>query len=775
MKRSENAIKIYKNLYMNPNEETPEDVHHRVAKTIADTNEQYKVFKYMLDNNIFRPNTPCMINADPNKLDRGEFDHERNLVACFVLDLQDTMDSIMEMWKTAAWIYAGGGGCGIPASNLREHGSPISTGGRASGPLIYMNVIESVSNTVKSGGKSRRAANLAAFLYKHPQILEYINCKLDRKSYRAFNLSVLVDNEFMTDIMNNVSKDIDLISPRRNEVVGTVNNFEIWNKLVENAWLTGDPGLLFYDVANKFNPFPSLGDVVCSNPCGEVTQPPNTSCDLGSLNLVKFLTIDKATNKFKFSWIKFKKYICHAIDFLDNVIDKTSHPNINFKERMLNDRPLGLGIMGLSDIFILMGIRYGSEESIKLFEKICKTLTKTAFEHSIDVVYNKKKQAIPVPSEDKNHFIDLLKYYNVSEKHISRFKKTGIRNSHVTSIAPTGSISITCECSYAFEPTFALYWRKKLVDRDETLVFFNELFKAECDRRNIELSDKVIDAISENKGSIQGLNQYFPKDMQDIFVCAHDISWKDKINMQSAGQKYISLAISSTCNLPYSAPKEEVAEAYLYAWQKGLKGITVYRDGCDKDQPVDFGGTKDNSVKVKRMKRPIDRDSKGIEILTPYTDKKNRPSNLFVHIGYDKRNHNKIFEVFLRMGQQGQLPTLLLDALGRVISITLQHGVPLAPIIETIEDMGGYPLRFKPSENMKQSVFAESIVDAIAKTLEYYSDDNGRFIDPSTTDIDNEMNLVYCPVCHKKTLDKSSSGCRGGKCINPDCGYSACG
>lgn len=763
---SDNAITIYRSLYFNPNETKPQEVHARVADCISNNETEYTNFYQLLEDNVFRPNTPCMINSKRSEdLENNQFkDHDMNLAACFVLELKDDMESIMKMWGTCAKVYAGGGGVGLPLSNLREKDSSISSGGRASGPIKYLEVVQTISDTVKSGGKSRRAANLTSFKYNHPDIKEYITCKIGGK-FSAVNISVLVSNNFMADVeAKNWDKSIPLVSPYKKSIVGKTTVGEIWRLLIKTAWESGDPGLLFYDEANKHNAFPSTGEVEAANPCGEVLLPDNSMCNLGSINLNKCLDyIDE--NKYVFNFDKLKVYVRLAQNFLDNVIDKTTYPTEKFKERMLSERPIGLGLMGLSDIFYKMKIQYGSKESIQLFENICKEMTKTAFEYGIQRCQIGQVDPIHIPGQDYNHFINRLKYFGVDDEHIELFKQYGCRNSTVTSIAPTGSISISSDCSYAFEPCFALIWSKKLVDRDETLFFVNEIFKDECKKRNIELTKDLMGKISINKGSCKGISE-IPEDMQEVFVTAHDLGWKKKIEMQEVGQRWITLGISSTCNLSSNATVEDVEDAYLLAWKSKLKGITVYRDGCLTTQPINFGAQTTNSdemtvpTQLTPMKRPMKRTGTTVEINTPH-------GKLYLTGNVDKKK--QLFEAFMRMGQQGHVTNILLDALGKVMSKALQYGVPLKAIIDTMHQCGGFPFFFKLDDSAKKSEQAESIVDAIAKLIDFHFNENSS----NTCDVvDNS--LGKCPQCSQMTL-VIGSGCRGGSCANPECGYSKCG
>lgn len=1078
---SPNALAIYKNLYFNVNETSPTEVHDRVASCIANNDKERQDFFELLENRIFRPNTPCLLNAKrPEEINENTKPHDMNLAACFVLELKDDMESIIKMWETCAKIYAGGGGAGLPLSNLREKDAPISSGGKSSGALRYLDVIQSISETVRSGGKSRRAANLTSFRYNHPDIMEYIYCKTGGK-LSSVNISVLVPDEFMEDVLNkNWTKNINLISPYKNRITGTITVGELWKSLVEQAWKTGDPGLLFYDEANRRHAFPSLGLVEAANPClpiwatiltpdgytrlqylenrifingsahncsdkfetgkdkkvfkitlesgltqymtnnhkilvyeddqfikkelkniavnskvkpdynpvkynhiqetdpdflkgfwagnlyfhgilnkndikflypedltesqffntiakdfllnmddnekftilgtnskrlfellnkslpyqlgflryyidyisidsskerkfplkeihqdlqlilasvgiysktvyeseeilklkiediesllkidilsnkefkekykehinnpdilrlkndyqlitkieklegefdvfditvpdtglfvsggiqisncGEVLLPANSMCNLGSINLNKCLAI--LDGKYVFNFELLKSYIKTATVFLDNVIDKTSYPHDGFKQRMTFERPIGLGIMGLADIFFKMNIPYGSQQSIDLFENICKVLTRTAFETSIDMCYIDKKKPIEIPEVDKQHFEDRLRYFGISDDYITRYHESGIRNSTVDSIAPTGSISITCDASYAFEPCFALIWSKKLVDRDETLYFVNTIFEEALNKRGIELTDKIKAKISTNKGSCQGIEE-IPEDIQKVFVTAFDVGWKKKIEMQKAGQRWITLGISSTCNLPASATIEDVEEAYILAWTSNLKGITVYRDGSLDTQPVNFGAedkkkkeeTKSDQVtqntttlplvELEQMKRPMKRLGTTLEILTPH-------GKLYLTGNVDK--NDKLFEIFLRMGKQGHVTNILLDALGKVISKGLQYGVPLKAIIDTMNQCGGFPFFFKIDDDIEKSEQAESIIDAIAKLVDYHFNNNQNL----TYQDKIESTLSKCPQCGEMTL-VIGSGCRGGSCANPECGYSKCG
>jgi ribonucleotide reductase alpha subunit len=1016
---SENAINIYKALYFDVTETQPEQTHHRVAKFISgDDSRLYDIYLNLLNNDIFRPNTPCMINS---RLENDLFEtHDKNLVACFVLGLEDNMKSIIEMWGICATVYAGGGGTGIPLSNLREAGASISSGGQASGSLTYLKTIQNISETVKSGGKSRRAANLASFWYQHPDILEFITCK-NGNDFNSVNISVLVDDFFMTHIYNNtLNKEIDLVSPNKNKVVKQITIGKIWDSIIDNAWNNGDPGLLFKTTANKYNPMKSLGEMTVSNPClpswapvltsngykqfidvgneivlngesltcsnifetgknreiykiklesglilyateehgiytssgkvelkninlnteiemdytpiqfkldieeyllgleyvkiypeikyitidllnesisyqlgfidgvisysnnveikkiivfkfqtnvdlimdiqlilssvgiyseinelyhlniidieqfknifnitfkeksniinnlkysyvdyikklkkyqkpksidklesietvyditvpdkhkfvssgcvisncGEVLLPDNFCCNLGSINLNKCLDYNLNTFEYSFNWEIFKTHIGHSVRFLDSVIDKTSYPSKKFENNMKLARPIGLGLMGWADILFKLKLRYGSIESINLFSKICKFLTCEAFKQSLDLA--KTLGSISFNSEDYTNFINLLEYYGLEDEDINTFKETGIRNCTVTSVAPTGSVSISASCSYSFEPSMALIWEKELIDRNITLKFFNQQFKNECEIRNIELTDDIISQIINNKGSIQKLN--FPSEMKEVFVVAHDINYIDKIEMQFVGQRYITLGMSSTCNLPNSATKEEVANIFKLAWKKNLKGITVYRDGSQTSQPIGFGKNEDPIINP--IKLPNKRSGNTIKIETP---------NGSLYVICNKVN-GKIAEIFLLMGTLGKLEFLLINTLSKIISKSLQYRVPIDIILNQMQEIGTDKFWFKLDEEKNYMTSAESIIDAIAKIIRYHFND--ETVDGYKLIKNEEVcillnekisdNYQYCPICKRKTL-ALNIGCRGGICQNPECHFTSCG
>jgi ribonucleoside-diphosphate reductase alpha chain len=777
MEYSKNALTIYKNLYLNDDEKTPQEVHDRVATCIAKDENQQKLFKHLLNENIFRPNSPTLINADYPEKFKKRSSHDRNLAACFVVDLKDDMNSIMQMWNVSAWVYAGGGGCGFPLTQLREEYSPISGGGKASGPISYAKVIEAIADSVKSGGKARRAANLASLSYNHPQIRDLITMKKYNKLV-SFNISILVDDWFMKQVADkNFNAEYYLVSPNKQTVTESVTVGEVWKLMIDNAWETGDPGLLFYDVANRYYPLPSQGPVNVSNPCGEVLLPGNECCILGSLNLNKFIDCHQ------FDFEKFKEYVRHSVDFLNCLIDTTSYPNEEFEKHMLATRPIGLGIMGLADIFVKLGISYGSKESVTLFEQICKTLTKEAFEHSIDLAEKYPEKIIEINGQDFKFFRNLLKEkYEVSDEYMKKFDENGIVNCQTTSIPPTGSVSISSDCSYSFEPYFAVCWRKKLDSTGEVLDMINPLFIEYCQKYGVELTKEILDEINNHNGSVANVDQ-IPEELKKLFKCAHDISIDEKMRLHAAGQKYITLGISNTYNLPTEATKEDVEKVYVDAWKNELKGVTIFRNGCLGYQPVEFKKEENKNdihtiqgIKthnnLKKMVRPIKRMGPTFEIKTPHND-----GNLFINPNYDCNGN--VFELFLRMGNQAGLANQLLDAISKSVSKGLQYGIPLEEYVKSFSKIGGTPFFMKLDDNVSKSVSCESIMGGLAKILDYHflkGDLTGvNYLKENNNDrVEKNNEMSKCPMCNKYTLTYDM-GCRGGICINEECNYTSCG
>lgn len=772
---SENALAIYERLYFDEKqgERIPEDVHNRVSKFIGNDEIERREFLNILNKKLFRPNSPCLINAGRIS-DKA---HDKQLCACFVLGLEDSMESIIQMWSICAKIYASGAGAGIPITNLREYSSPISSGGVASGPLKYLRVVDILSDTVRSGGRSRRAANIGTFKYNHPETIDIINCKTtddagshERRRLTSFNLSMAVPDYFMELLEENPNEEVDIISPNNNEVVNKLRVKDIWDNVLQAAWKSGDPGLLFIDYVNRFNPMPSLGEIESTNPCGEVPLLPWSVCNIGSINVSEFIVTGRIDK------VALKAAIRTAVRFLDNVIEKTAYLDPKFESMCKRTRPIGLGLMGFADMLIQIGIPYGSDRSIKLFKDLCFFINREAIATSIDLAA--EKGAIPIDEKDKNHFYKLLAHYTGDNKSIlNAYMKHGIRNSTWTCIAPTGSISMSADCSYAWEPLMALVWEKPLVDSDKVLTIIHPEFEKQLNKWIMENThdghlqanteakkEKILQDIINNHGSIQSLN-YLPQSMREIFKVAHDIDPITKITMQGEGQEFVSLAISSTCNLPNCATIEDIDNIYRHAWKSGLKGVTIFRDGCLDKQVVNFGKIKDVEKRRRTdhpLTRPIKRAGETVEINTPH-------GKLFVTCNVNQEM--KPFEIFFRVGKQGALTNVLIDALGRVCSKSLQAGIPMEVITDTLRGLSGEKFWFRMADEIEKTSSAESIVDAIAQLIEHHWSIPSIPMETISTQCEH-IEMEKCPQCHRKTL-RRDTGCRGGSCMA--CGFSNCG
>ena len=531
---NQNAIRILKARYFMKDEKgklmdkAPSDLFRRVARHIASaesTKEEQerwaqKFFDVMTARDFF-PNSPTLTGAG----------RQMCLSACFVLPIEDSMESIFETVKNAALVHKEGGGTGFDFSLLRPTGSFVrGTQGIASGPVSFLRVIDSATEAVKQGG-TRRGANMGILRVDHPEIEEFISMKMNGKGINNFNISVGVTDAFMDAVKNNSSYKI--YDPHLKKEVGQKKAHKIFDKIVESAWAVGDPGLIFIDKINEHNPTKGLGLIQATNPCGEQPLHEYESCNLGSINLSHFYD---PGSKDRFDWERFAKTISIAVRFLDNVIDVNIYPLPQIEKITRGNRRIGLGIMGWADLLIKMKIKYDSSDALKLAEKVASFLREKA------VAESQKLAAI------KGSFPNISK---------SIYKGKTMRNATVFTIAPTGTISRLAGCSSSIEPIFAFEFTSKIIDG--------------------ELKD--IHPIY-----LQWKGKNPDEDLPDYFVTAHDISPEWHIKMQAAFQKHVDNSVSKTINLPNKATAEDVKKAYLFAYELNTKGITIYRDGCRSEQ-----------------------------------------------------------------------------------------------------------------------------------------------------------------------------------------------
>ncbi|MCD6448183.1 MAG: vitamin B12-dependent ribonucleotide reductase, partial [Thermoplasmata archaeon] len=561
VKLTENAIKVLEKRYLRKDEngkviETPEQMFRRVAKNIAKADEKYggdvkkteKEFYDMMINLYFLPNSPTLMNAGTSI---------QQLSACFVLPVEDSMDKIFETLKHTALIHQSGGGTGFSFSRIRPKGDIVrSTGGIASGPVSFMKVFNSATDVIKQGGR-RRGANMGILRVDHPDIMEFITCKENPKELTNFNISVAVTDDFMEKAMK--GEDYELINPRTGETVGKLNAAEVFNKIVEEAWKSGEPGVIFIDEINRHNPTPHVGEIEATNPCGEQPLLPYESCNLGSINLSRFV------KNGDIDWEKLKDITWKAVHFLDNVIDMNKYPIPQIKKMTLANRKIGLGVMGFADMLIQLNIPYDSNEALELAEKIMSFIQKEAKAASVEL--GKQRGSFP---NFKGSVYD--------------GKYEAMRNATVTTIAPTGSISIIAGCSSGIEPLFGISFVRNVLDEEDRLYEINPYFEKIAKEMGF-FSEELLKKIADNNGSVQGIEEV-PQEVQRIFVTALDIPPEWHVRMQAAFQKYVDNATSKTINLREDASVEDVRKAYLLAYKLKCKGITVYRYGSRPEQVI---------------------------------------------------------------------------------------------------------------------------------------------------------------------------------------------
>ena len=565
LKLGVNAIKVLKNRYLMKDEEgevieTPSQMFRRVAKAVAkadflydekaDVKKTEEEFYQIMANREFLPNSPTLMNAGTRL---GQ------LSACFVLPVEDSIEGIFTALKHMAIIHQSGGGTGFSFSKLRPAGDIVgSTKGIASGPVSFMSIYDAATNVIKQGGR-RRGANMAILDVTHPDILRFIEVKSREGALTNFNISVAVTDEFM----NAVEKDdeYELINPRSGKVEERLRARHVFDLMVANAWRTGDPGLVFIDEINRHNPTPNVGEIHSTNPCGEQPLLPYESCNLGSINLAKMVKDGDL------DWEKLRRITRIAVHFLDNVIDVNKYPVPEIAKTTNANRKIGLGVMGFADMLIQMGIPYDSEEALATAEKVMKFVSEEATKKSVET------------GEERGSFPNFKG---------SLWEKKGyktIRNSTVTTVAPTGTISIIAGCSSGIEPIFAVAFVRNVMEGTR-LLEIQPTFEKVAREKGFYSRDLMLKIAKT--GSIQNLKE-IPKEARRVFVTALDIAPEWHVKMQAAFQKYVDNAVSKTVNLPPDATVEDVRKIYWLAYKLKCKGITIYRYGSKKEQVLYVG------------------------------------------------------------------------------------------------------------------------------------------------------------------------------------------
>jgi len=560
-----------------------------------------KIFEYynLMVSGEFLPNTPTLMNSGARL---GQ------LSACFVLDMPDDMYSIMKSSTDAAMIFKSGGGVGINYSSLRPEGDIVaSTSGVASGPASFMQIIDTVTDVVKQGGK-RRGANMGILETWHPDIEKFVTMKTKPGLYENFNVSVGVWSDFWTSLVSKGDHRYSLRNPRNKVHVKNIDSHQLMELIALSAWKSAEPGVIFFDNINKYNPCINAkgGPLTATNPCGEQSLYPYESCNLGSINLSRFVK-RKADGMYEFDWQKYEQSIRVATRFLDNVIDVNKYPVDEIDSNTKLTRRIGLGIMGIADLLFLLQIPYNSKEGYDFMNKLAETLSYFSMDES--VVISKYRGPFPLfeNTEYKSGVIPLSGYYEIpKDLHsfdwnslIEKIKNHGIRNSWTTTIAPTGTLSMIADVSNGVEPVFALVFEKRVtVGR---FFYTSKIFENVLKEHNL-YNDEVLLKISNNYGSIRGLDE-IPDWMQRIFATAIDIHWTDHLMAQAIWQKWIGNAIAKTINMPADATVEDVKCAYLLAHELGLKGVTIYRDGSRNEQVLHItGDEREKKFDVKPSK-----------------------------------------------------------------------------------------------------------------------------------------------------------------------------
>ncbi len=569
LKLSLNALKVLERRYLRKDEygrpvETPLEMFERVARNIAEAEKNYgkdpeeahiKFFELMTSLK-FLPNSPTLMNAGTEL---------QQLAACFVLPVGDSIEEIFDAVKYTALIHKTGGGTGFTFTHLRPKNDVVkSTGGIASGPLSFMRVFDVATDIIKQGGK-RRGANMGILRYDHPDIFDFITAKSTEGILSNFNISVAITEEFMKAVEND--EEIDLINPRDGKPVRRVKARVIFDLLVYNAWKSGDPGIIFVDRLDRDNPTPHIGHIESTNPCGEQPLLPYEACNLGSINLSKFVKDGKI------DYEHLKEVVYTAVHFLDNVIDMSRYPLEQIDRMVRGNRKIGLGVMGFADMLIQLGIPYNSDEALQKAEEIMSFISKTAKEKSRQL------------AEERGAFPNFKG---------SVFEQRGeppIRNATLTTIAPTGTISIIGGCSSGIEPLFAVVYIRNVMEGTE-LLEINPYFERIAKEQGF-YSEELMREVART-GSVQHVRG-IPEKVKRLFVTAHDIHPEWHVRMQAAFQKHVDNAVSKTVNLPYHATPRDVEMIYMLGYKLGVKGITVYRDGSKSEQVIYIGDSRNRA------------------------------------------------------------------------------------------------------------------------------------------------------------------------------------
>lgn len=760
--------------------ESPEDMLYRVASIIAQVEETFgktkkevkelaKSFYEMMAKLEFMPNSPTLMNAGR---DLGQ------LSACFVLPVEDSMEEIFDAIKSAAIIHKSGGGTGFSFSRLRPKNSTVrSTGGVASGPVSFMKVFNAATEAVKQGG-TRRGANMGILRVDHPDIREFITCKEDNKEITNFNISVGITEEFMKAVQE--KRHYNLIDPHTKEADGQLYAPDVFQLIVDHAWRNGEPGIIFLDRLNRDNPTPQLGEIEATNPCGEQPLLPNEACNLGSINLK--LMVTEKNGKAEVDWERLGQITRLATHFLDNVIEANTYPLPAIEEMVKGNRKIGLGVMGFADMLILLQTSYASEDAVEYAEKV------------MNFIQTEARLESQRLAEERGTFPN----YQGSIYDGVR----PLRNATLTTIAPTGTISMICGASSGVEPLFAVAYTKTVMD-GTPLIEVNPIFQSLAEDYGFN-SPELMRKIAE-KGTVLGFPEV-PNWVQEVFVTAQEIEPEWHIRIQAAFQKYTDNAVSKTINFANEATHEDIAKAYELAHELNCKGLTVYRDGSREEQVLSTGITKKAEEKAEEAKAQafgMEQNSDEVVIpKVPFIPEVNtvlprpRPTtttgvtekirigcgNLYVSVMADEKG---ICEIFTNTGRAGGCSSQS-EATARLISIALRSGISVDAIIEQVKGIRC------PACIRREGVNVTSCPDAIARVIkEYVELGKGKVNSVKVTSqpaveekpVQSKSASITNPQKTRATVAEGNACPECGMGINHEsgcvvcthCGYSKCG
>ena len=684
---SDNAITILKTRYL-IGDETPEDLFRRVARGVAeaeapeDRAQWEETFYQVMASTKFLPNSPTLFNAGTG---------QGTLSACFVLPIEDTMESIMQAATASAMIQKYGGGLGYAFSKMRPRGSKIATTqGKACGAVAVLKMLSSLSDMITQGGK-RHGANMGILHVSHPEILGFIHMKDDNATAQNFNISVAITDAFMEAVEND--QEWQLTAPHSGEVMDTVPARRIWNEIVQSAWETGDPGIYFIDEANRHNPTPHLGNLDSTNPCGEVPLLGNEACNLGSIDLGRFvITPEDGTPQFDFAGLEEITRI--TARFLDDVVTVNSFPTREVGEAVDLTRKTGLGVMGWHDALIQLGIQYESDEALALGDRVMRTINDVAREVSLDLA----KERGPYPAWRP-----------------SSPDEPPIRNATRTCIAPTGTISAIAGASSGIEPIFALAFVKNVLDGKQ-LREVNEQFLQIAHERGF-YSEEMMGQVART-GSCQHLEQV-PDDVKRLFETALEIDYKAHVRMQGVFQAHTDLAVSKTINMRNDATAKDIANAYWMAYENKCKGTTIYRDGSKPVQVLEVERAPQRAESTPELApgRVLERPRKRPVTMRGVTERiRTGHGNTYINITFDEENQP--FEVFTTLGKAGGCDSANLEAISRLVSLALRSGIPASEIVEQIQGLTCHPV-------WDQGVQVRSAPDAVALALRKHGTPTG--------------------------------------------------